>query len=108
MLEIYTNQAITVVYKVSSHQSSTSSSDYNRQRKINWQHQQDEAPGVPLISGMHRPPIRARLYVDEENESQYGSSSDDGSKIDNEDNDFQPHNNYASDKEDKNEQDGVV
>ena len=46
--------------------------------------------------------------MDEENRSQDESESDDVSNIYGEDNDFQPHNNYASDGEDGKEEDGVV
>ena len=63
---------------------------------------------VLLIEVIHRHDRRARIYVDEENKSQDGSVSDYGSNIDEEENTFQPHNNYASDEEDKNEKDVVV
>ena len=63
MLQTYINQSITVGYKLSSQHSSTSSSDSRRQRKKNWQHQQDEAPGAPLVSCIHRPARRSRIYV---------------------------------------------
>ena len=42
---------------------------------------------MPLITGIHRPLVRSRIYVDEENDSQYGSNSEDGSNIDEEYND---------------------
>ena len=44
--------------------------------------------------------------MDEENESRSGSDSDDGSKIHEEENSFRPHNNYASDEDNNNKQDG--
>ena len=74
----------------------------------NWHEQQYEAPGVTPIAGIHRPARRAKIYVDEENKSQYGSDSDDVSNIDEDGNDFQPHNNYTSDEENKNDKDKVV
>ena len=40
--------------------------------------------------------------MDEEKKSQYDSESYDGSNIDDEENNFQPHNNHASDEEDNN------
>ena len=107
-LQKYFNQPIAVEYKIYSQQSSTPSSVSIRQRTQNKQHQQYEATDVPLITGIHIPDIRAIIYVDEENESQYGSDINDGSNIDKEDKYFQPHNNYASDEEDNNEKDGVV
>ena len=48
------------------------------------------------------------MEVDEENKSQYESDSDDGSTMYEKDNDFQPHNNYATDEEDDNDEDEVV
>ena len=46
--------------------------------------------------------------MDEEHENKDGSYSDDVSSIYEEDNAFQLYNNYASDKEDKNEDDEDV
>ena len=37
---------------------------------------------MPLIGGIHRPAIRARKYMDEENNSQYGSDRNYVSNID--------------------------
>ena len=52
--------------------------------------------------------IRSRKYVDKENKSQDEGDNDYGSNIDEEDTDLKSHNNYASDEEDNNEEDGVV
>ena len=68
-------------YKIYSQKLSISSSDYSWRRTRNRQHQQYESPGVPIIEGIHRPSRRSRIYVDEENESQYGSDRDDISTI---------------------------
>ena len=53
---------------------------------------------MPCISGIHRPSRRAIIDVDEEKDSQDESDSDYGSKINEEYNSFQPHNNYAYDE----------
>ena len=53
---------------------------------------------MPLIEGINITTGISRKDADEENESQYGSDIDDGSKIDKEDNYFHTHNNYASDE----------
>ena len=59
---------------------------------------------MPLIEGINITTGISRKDADEENESQYGSDIDDGSKIDKEDNYFHPHNNYASDEKDNNKE----
>ena len=46
--------------------------------------------------------------MDEVNKSQYESDSYDGSKIDDEENYFQPQNNYSSDEEDNRKEDGII
>ena len=46
--------------------------------------------------------------MDEEIKSQYVSDNDYGSNIEQEGNNFNPHNNYASDEEYNNDQYGVV
>ena len=46
--------------------------------------------------------------MDKENKSQDEGDNDYGSNIDEEDTDLKSHNNYASDEEDNNEEDGVV
>ena len=68
--QISTNKAQTVGCKISSQKSSRSSSNYGCKITQNQQHQQDEAPGVPLIEGIHRSVRRLRIYLDEENKSQ--------------------------------------
>ena len=65
LLQKYVNQAVTLGYICSSQQSPTSSSSSSRRGTRNWQHQQDEAPGVPLIAVIHRSAITAMIYVDE-------------------------------------------
>ena len=67
LLQKAINKAKTVVYKSSPQQSLTSSSTYSRRRTQNWQHQQDGVPVVTLIAVIHRPSIRERIHVDEEN-----------------------------------------
>ena len=56
---------------------------------------------MPLIAIIHIFSIRARINVDKENESQYGSDNDDGSKIDGKNNAFKTNEDYASDGGDK-------
>ena len=63
---------------------------------------------MPLISGIHRPTRRARTDVEKENKIQDEIYSYDGSNIDEEKNALKPHNNYSSDEEDNNEEDGFV
>ena len=108
LLQIVINKVITVVYKISSQKYLTSSSISIMKRRQNQQNQQYKAPGVPLVAGIHRTSRIARTYVDGEYKIQDESDSDDGSKIEYEDNAFQPHNNYSSDEEYNNAEDRVV
>ena len=63
LLQTSINESRTVGYKFSSPQSSTSSSDYSRQRTWNQQHQQYKASVLPLISGIHRPSRISIIYL---------------------------------------------
>ena len=65
LLQTSISQPIYMEYIFSTKKPSTSSSTYIRQRKRNWQQQQDEAPSVPLISDINRPVRIEIIYVDE-------------------------------------------
>ena len=108
MLQIATNKSITLGYKFPSQKLSTSSSTSSQISTKNHQHQQNKAHDVTLIAGIYRPSIRARTDVYKENKGQYESDSDDGSNVYDEYNAFQTHNNYTSDEEDDNDEDGFV
>ena len=65
LLQTDINKSITVGYKFSSRQLSTSTSTHGWKMMQNRQHQQYEAPGDPLVEVIHRPSRREIIDLDE-------------------------------------------